>query len=114
MDRAADNHYPTSVTEVIAARPVAEIAAKDCVLFLWAAVPMLPHALAVMAAWGFDYRSHFVWAKDRIGTGYWNRNKHELLLVGVEGDIPAPAMGEQWPFVIEAPVGRHSAKDGVQ
>jgi hypothetical protein len=42
MDRAADNHYPTSVTEVIAERPVAEIAAEDCVLFLWATVPMLP------------------------------------------------------------------------
>jgi hypothetical protein len=36
MDRAADNHYPTSCTEVIAARDVPSIAADDCVLFLWA------------------------------------------------------------------------------
>jgi hypothetical protein len=28
MDRAADNNYPTSVTEVVAERPVAEIAAE--------------------------------------------------------------------------------------
>ena len=110
MDRAADNHYPTSVLDVIKSRDVVSIAAKDCVLWLWATVPMLPHALAVMAAWGFDYRSHFVWAKDRIGTGYWNRNKHELLLVGVKGNIPAPAMGEQWHSVIDAAVGEHSAK----
>lgn len=110
MDRAADNHYPTSVLDVIKSRDVASIAAKDCVLFLWATVPMLPHALAVMEAWGFDYRSHFVWNKDRIGTGYWNRNKHELLLVGVRGNIPAPAMGEQWHSVIDASVGEHSAK----
>jgi N6-adenosine-specific RNA methylase IME4 len=110
MDRAADNHYPTSVHDVIAARDVPSIAADDCVLFLWATAPMLPQALFVMARWGFDYRSHFIWRKDRFGTGYWNRNLHELLLVGVRGEIPAPAMGEQWRSLIDAPVGEHSAK----
>ena len=73
MDRAADNHYPTSCTEVIAARDVPSIAAKDCVLFLWATAPMLPHALLVMAAWGFDYRSQIIWVKERIpepATGF--------------------------------------------
>lgn len=113
MDRAADNHYPTSVTEVIAARDVPSIAADDCVLFLWATVPMLPHALLVMGAWGFDYRSSFVWVKDRLGTGYWNRNQHELLLVGVRGNPPAPAPGTQERSVIEAPSGKHSAKPEI-
>lgn len=110
MDRAADNHYPTSCTEIIAARDVPSIAADECVLFLWATVPMLCHALLVMEAWDFDYRSHFIWKKDKIGTGYWNRNKHELLLVGVKGNIPAPAQGTQWESVIEASVSKHSAK----
>jgi N6-adenosine-specific RNA methylase IME4 len=112
MDRAADNHYPTSCTEVIASRDIASIAAKDCVLFLWATAPMLPHALVVMAAWGFDYRSNYVWAKDRVGTGYWNRNAHEHLLIGVKGDIPAPKPGTQRPSLIEGPVTTHSAKPG--
>jgi N6-adenosine-specific RNA methylase IME4 len=80
------------------------------VLFLWATVPMLQQALQVMSAWGFKYKSHFVWIKDRIGTGYWNRNKHELLLVGTRGKIPAPAPGTQCESAIEAAVGRHSAK----
>jgi N6-adenosine-specific RNA methylase IME4 len=80
MDRAADNHYPTTETDAICARPVGDIAASDCVLFLWATVPMLPDALKVMAAWGFAYKSHVIWKKDRIGTGYWFRNQHELLL----------------------------------
>ena len=116
MDRAADNHYPTSCTEVIAARDVPSIAAADCVLFLWATAPMLPHALLVMAAWGFDYKSQVIWQKCRpsgepfLGTGYWFRNAHELLLVGVKGNIPAPAMGTQEPSIIEAPVGKHSEK----
>lgn len=110
MDRAADNHYPTSCTEVIASRDVLSIAADDSTLWLWATVPMLPYGLVVMGAWGFDYRSHWIWAKDRIGTGYWNRNKHELLLLGVRGKPPAPSMGTQWDSLIEAAVGEHSAK----
>jgi N6-adenosine-specific RNA methylase IME4 len=110
MDRAADNHYPTSVTEVIAARPVQSIAAKDCVLFLWATVPMLPHALTVMAAWGFDYKSHIIAIKSRIGLGYWFRNEHELLLLGTCGDVPAPAPGTQWSSTRAMPIGRHSEK----
>ncbi|MGY2987668.1 MT-A70 family methyltransferase [Bradyrhizobium sp. USDA 4508] len=110
MDRAADNHYPTSCTEVIMARDVPSIAAKDCVLFLWATVPMLPHALLVMAVWGFDYVSHYAWGKDKIGLGYWSRNKHELLLIGTRGNVPCPAPGTQWDSLIPAPRGRHSEK----
>lgn len=110
MDRSADNHYPTSVTDDICARPVQDIAADDCVLFLWATVPMLPDALRVMAAWGFEYKSHCIWCKDRIGTGYWFRNQHELLLVGTRGNIPAPAMGTQYASTIGVAVGAHSEK----
>jgi N6-adenosine-specific RNA methylase IME4 len=110
MDRAADNHYPTSDLETIKQRPVVRIAADDCILFLWATVPMLPQALEVMEAWGFDYKSHIAWIKNRIGTGHWFRNKHELLLVGTRGSVPAPAPGTQFPSAIEAPVGAHSAK----
>lgn len=110
MDRAADNHYPTTATDAICQRPVGDIASDDCALFLWATAPMMPDALRVMTAWGFEYKSQCVWVKDRIGTGYWFRNQHELLLVGTRGKVPAPAMGTQWPSVIEAPVGKHSAK----
>lgn len=109
-DRSAENHYPTSPLEVIKARPVAKIAAPDCALFLWATVPMLPQALAVMAAWGFAYASSAVWVKDQAGTGYWFRNRHELLLLGTRGNIPCPAPGGQWNSVIEAPAARHSQK----
>jgi N6-adenosine-specific RNA methylase IME4 len=110
MDRAADNHFPTSPIENIEARDVESIAADDCALFLCATVPMLPQALEVMASWGFDYRSNFVWIKDQIATGYWNRNRHELLLIGVRGDVPCPAPGEQSDSVIEADAGDHSVK----
>jgi len=110
MDRAAANHYPTSITPVIASRDVPSIAADDCVLFLWATIPMLPHALVVMAAWGFDYVSHYAWGKDKFGTGFWSREKHELLLIGTRGKIPCPAQGTQWDSLVMAPRGEHSEK----
>jgi len=110
MDRSPDNHYPTSELADIKARDVAAIAAPDCVLLLWATAPMLLQALEVMAIWGFSYKSHAVWGKDRIGTGYWFRSKHELLLLGTRGDVPCPAMGDQWESLVLAPVGRHSEK----
>jgi N6-adenosine-specific RNA methylase IME4 len=113
MDRAADNHYPTSTVCDIAARDVQSIAADDCVLFLWATVPILPGAFLVLSSWGFDYKSHCVWIKDNPGTGYWFRNQHELLLVGTRGKIPAPAPGEQWRSVIDADRGAHSAKPEI-
>jgi len=113
MDRAADNHYPTSSTGAIAARPVNKIAAKDSALFLWATVPMLVDALQVMAVWGFIYKSHIVWHKDKSGTGFWFRNRHELLLLGTCGSPPAPAPGHQWPSAVTAPRGRHSAKPEI-
>jgi N6-adenosine-specific RNA methylase IME4 len=110
MDRAADNHYPTSATGIIAARDVPSIAAPDSVLFLWATVPMLPDALHVMESWGFTYKSHAIWDKVFIGTGYWFRNRHELLLVGTKGDIPAPTMGTQPASVLTIGRKEHSAK----
>ena len=111
MDRSADNHYQTMDLTAIKALKVP--AADDCALFLWATIPMLPQALEVMAAWGFTYKSQFVWVKDKIGPGYWAREQHELLLIGTRGNIPAPAPGEQYLSVISAPRARHSEKPPV-
>lgn len=111
MDRAADNHYPTMPLDAIKALKVP--AAPDAVLFLWATAPMLVEALDVMRAWRFTYKSQFVWVKHKAGTGYWARNRHELLLIGTRGDIPAPSPEKRYNSVIEARAGRHSAKPFV-
>lgn len=117
LDRAADNHYPTSALDVIKSRDVASIAADDCVLFLWATAPMLPQALEVMAAWGFVYKTHRIWRKAEnadaglvLGTGYWFRSAHELVLVGTRGAVPAPAMGTQYASIFDARPRKHSEK----
>ena len=110
MDRAADNHYPTPPLAEILAIDIAAIAADDSVLFLWATAPLLPQALGVMKAWGFEYKTEWIWGKDRAGTGYWLRNRHESLLIGVKGNVPAPALGTQPESLIEAAVHEHSRK----
>ena len=111
LDRAADNHYPTSDLAEIAARDIGAICAADCAWFRWVTVPFLSHGLRLMEqVEGFTYRSSWAWAKDRAGTGYWNRNRHEILLLAVRGHVPAPAPGTQWDSLLAADVAGHSAK----
>jgi N6-adenosine-specific RNA methylase IME4 len=110
MDRHASNHYPTSDPSVIASRPVASIAAKDAVLFLWTTNQHLRIAIGVLESWGFEYKSNYIWGKDHISTGRWNRSKHEILLIGTHGKVPCPAPGTQWDSLIMAPKGKHSEK----
>jgi N6-adenosine-specific RNA methylase IME4 len=108
MDRAADNHYSTMTLDQIKAVKIPK--AWDCVLFLWATAPMLPQALEVIEEWDFDYKTHCVWVKDKIGTGYWYRSLHELLLVATRGNVPAPPSDQRLPSVFHEPAGRHSEK----
>lgn len=111
LDRAPDNHYPTMTDEQLC--ELSPPAAKNCVMFLWRTAPKAHAAHCVLEAWDFEYRSEFIWKKDRRGTGYWNRNMHEVLMIAVRGDIPAPAPGTQFDSVIEANVGKHSAKPAI-
>jgi ParB/RepB/Spo0J family partition protein len=112
-DRVADNHYPTMPLDEIKALKVP--AADNCVMFSWATVPMLPQALEVVQARGFTYKSAVFWIKDRDGTGYWERERVEILIISTKGDkVPAPVPGEQIPQVICAPrAKRHSEKPDI-
>jgi N6-adenosine-specific RNA methylase IME4 len=51
-------------------------------LHLWVTTPLLADGLAVIRAWGFRYKSCFVWAKDKRGMGNYWRVSHEILLLG--------------------------------
>ncbi|KKK49714.1 hypothetical protein LCGC14_3132310, partial [marine sediment metagenome] len=53
---------------------------------------------------------NMVWVKDKMGTGYYVRNQHELLLIGRRGNLPVPEPGTQPTSVIHAPRTKHSAK----
>ena len=103
-----DMHYKTMSTEEICRLKIP--AAEDAVLFLWATNPKLEDALTVMKAWGFTYKTNMVWVKDKTGTGYYFRGQHELLLLGVKGNIGVPAEESRPPSVLYAPAGEHSEK----
>jgi N6-adenosine-specific RNA methylase IME4 len=120
MDRHAANHYVTAA-ECDTAEAIVErqrermsIAAEDCVHLMWVPACFDKIGHKVMELQGFTYVSQFVWIKDGIGTGFWVRDAHELLLIGVRGKVPAPAMGEQFRSVIEGPRGEHSQKPDRQ
>ena len=102
--------YPTMPLKDIKELPVRNISHAGTVLFLWATSPMLPEALATMAAWGFRYRSSLVWVKDRIGTGYWARNRHELVLIGGRSAARAPVVKHRPDSVIMGGQRSHSHK----
>jgi N6-adenosine-specific RNA methylase IME4 len=106
--RSIETHYPTMTHEEIKAYPVHP--AENSVLFLWATAPKLLEALEVMKAWGFEYKTHAVWDKELIGTGYWFRNQHELLLVGTRGHFSPPSESQRISSVLLFKRLQHSRK----
>jgi N6-adenosine-specific RNA methylase IME4 len=106
--REIENQYPTMELEDICELKVP--ASKDCVLFLWATAPKLKEALKVIDAWGFEYKTHAVWDKQKIGMGYYFRGQHELLLVAIKG-VPGTPLPEVRPAsIISSPRTNHSEK----
>jgi N6-adenosine-specific RNA methylase IME4 len=103
-------HYPTMTTEDIKALPVTALSNKNAALYMWTTSPFLEIAIGVAEAWGFSYKSSMVWVKDRIGTGYWARNRHEIILICKRGRFPAPAPGLRPDSVIEGQQRGHSHK----
>jgi N6-adenosine-specific RNA methylase IME4 len=112
----AENHYPTMNISDICALPVADIAAKDSALFLWATFPMLPEALRVIEAWGFKFKTvAFVWLKQNrkaltwfYGLGFWTRGNAEICLLATRGK-PKRHDNSVHQFII-SPIEQHSKK----
>lgn len=77
----------------VMALPVEQVAAAKSHLYLWVPNALLPDGLAVMKAWGFEYKGNIIWEKvrkdggpDGRGVGFYFRNVTEILLFGVKGD----------------------------
>lgn len=105
---ATGNHYGGMTNEEIAALPIDEIAAENAHLHLWTTNAFLFDARQIMDAWGFEYKSCFVWVKPQMGIGNYWRVSHEFLLFGVRGSAPfADRAQKSWG---EFDRGKHSAK----
>lgn len=110
-EKSAENHYPTMPTdEIIALLRELDPFTDNAVVLCWATNPMLLDGLRVLAELGFTYVHHWIWDKEVAGTGYWGRDRHEILLIGRRGDVAAPLPGTQPETVHRERKGRHSAK----
>jgi N6-adenosine-specific RNA methylase IME4 len=69
----------------LSALDVKKLAAPDSVLLCWATFPLLPDALEVVKAWGFKYKTAFVWEKNTSPFGHYHKANAELLLVCTRG-----------------------------
>lgn len=84
---STDNHYETLTLQQIRDEPVEQLAADNAHLHLWTTNAFLFDARHVIEAWGFEYKSCFVWVKPNIGIGNYWRVSHEFLLLGVRGSL---------------------------
>jgi len=87
----AKSHYPTMPLADLCAMPVQDMAEDDAVLFLWTTSPMLEAAFQVIRAWGFKYKTSFVWDKVKHNFGHYNSVRHEFLLVCTRGSCTPDA-----------------------
>jgi N6-adenosine-specific RNA methylase IME4 len=104
-------HYSTMSIDDICAMPVADLAAKNAHLYLWATSSGLDAGLAVAEAWGFTYKTTLTWCKDgTLGLGAYFRTQTEHVLFCVRGSLPTldPAKGQRTYF--HAPKIGHSRK----
>jgi N6-adenosine-specific RNA methylase IME4 len=105
----------------LAGLPVSEIAADDCVLFMWMCWPTLEQSLRLLKAWGFTYKTcAFSWMKAdqyrlfaleedvRMGLGYWTRSNSEACLLATRGK-PKRCAADVRQGIIE-PIREHSRK----
>lgn len=124
--RGASFQYPLIKLPELCNMPVAELAAKNCALFMWGTWPMLPQALVLGEAWGFEYRTAaFVWVKFgkplvlplfaihalgklKWGMGKWTRANSEFCLLFVKGR-PKRQSAKVHQVLTSTP-GRNSAK----
>lgn len=112
---AAAKHYATMEAADIEAYLVSQsiATAENAALFLWATNPLLPVALKVMEAWGFEYKSNVCWRKMRngklmFGSGWYVRGCHELILIGIRGSFLPAVKNERSLF--DGEVLEHSRK----
>jgi len=131
-------HYQTMTLDDMKSMPVADVAAKDCMLVMWVIDTHIPQALELGAAWGFTYKTTaFYWAKLRklgadgkpgreaktpekefpAGMGYWTRANPEQAFLFTRGKpqridkgVPKLIPFDDYPQVVAANRREHSRK----
>lgn len=126
--RAEDQHYKVMSLDDLKSLPVADLAAKDCILPMWVIGSHVEMALELGKAWGFTYKTDlFTWVKvgkndpnvRPISLGFWSRKQTEQVLLFTRGkpkrlDAGVRQLFETDEHVIFAPKREHSRKPDAQ
>lgn len=121
-----------SIDEIIDL-PIKKISDDNCILFLWITYPQLNHAINLIEAWGFKYKTiAFQWIKLNkkvnkeeikiqsikdmekscvFGIGNWTRSNSECVLLATKGKITR--INNSISQLIFEPIKRHSEKPSV-
>lgn len=116
--RGAEFKYPCMSLADISALPVADIAHKNSVLFMWTTGPMLVDGTAerLARAWGFTPKTMaFTWVKRTKtgkqwfwGMGRWTRSNPEYVTLCTRGN--PSRLNADVHSVLDSPIGQHSVK----
>lgn len=79
------DYYSLRTIKQIADLPINDICEDNAVLFLWVTSPILEESFKIINAWGFKYKSSFIWDKIKHNMGHYNSVRHEFLLIAVRG-----------------------------
>tara|TARA_R110000824_G_scaffold363884_1_gene552210 strand:+ start:39 stop:626 length:588 start_codon:yes stop_codon:yes gene_type:complete len=99
--------------------PVQDIAAENCVLFMWVTYPLLKEGLRAIEEWGFTYKTcGFSWVKRNKkadsffwGLGYWTRSNNEICLLATRGK--PKRVSKSVHQIVYEPISKHSKKPYV-
>ena len=120
----AMGHYLTMTHEDICNLPVQDIAADNCVLFIWVTFPKLAEGLEVIKSWGFEYKTlGFSWHKTTksgslfFGVGSYTKSNCEVCLFATKGRVGIkPSLNKlvvkslRVSSAINSPIQKHSKK----
>lgn len=102
-------HYPSMTITELCAMPIKSITEPDAVLFLWVTSPLLFECAPIIEAWGFKYKTSFVWDKVKHNMGHYNSVRHEFLLICTRGSC-TPDVVKLFDSVQSIERTKHSAK----
>lgn len=124
---ACENHYNTMNINDLCNLPIEQISADDCILFMWATYPLLPEAIKLIEAWGFQYKTiGFQWIKTNkkitnplffrlnnlfFGLGRWTRGNTEPCLIATKGKIKR--LNNSISQIVLSPIENHSKKPDI-
>ena len=80
-----ERHYPSMTIDQLCSMDIKSMVDDNAVLFMWVTSPLLEECFPVIKAWGFKYKTSFVWDKVGHNFGHYNSVRHELLLVCTRG-----------------------------